>query len=64
MTAYLKPIDFKVTSHKSKHFLYCLMNSDLEVLNKQKMRRNKYFLSAAQLPRGATRRMDMDYKEK
>lgn len=64
MTANLKPIDFKVTSYKNKHFLYCLMNTNPKVLNKQKMRRSLKFLSASQLPRGTIRRMDMDYKEK
>lgn len=63
-TTYLKPADFKVTSHKNKHFLYCLMNTNFKILNKQKMRRNLKFLSAAQWPRGTIRRIDMDYKEK
>lgn len=64
MTDFWKPIDFKVTSHKNKHFPYCLMNTNLKVLNEQKMRRNLKFLSSAQLPRGTIRRIDMDYKEK
>lgn len=59
MTAALRTTDFKMTSHKKKHFLCYLLNTSFKHLNGQKMRMNLKYLPPTQLRKG----MVMNYKE-
>lgn len=63
MTAALRTIDFKMTSHKKKHFLCYLLNTSFKDLNGEKTRMNLKYLPPIQLPRGIIKSMVMNYKE-